>query len=53
MSEQDLLQTQSQDDEQARETRYRLNCHEERCNRKRINSHSLPERPNLRNAGGP
>ena len=34
------------------ETRYRLNCHEERCNRKRI-SHSLLERPKLRNAGGP
>ena len=54
MSEQaqgDLLQTQSQDDEQVQETRYRLNCHEERCNRKRI--HSLPERPKLRNAGGP
>ena len=48
MSEQaqgDLLQTQSQEDEQARgETRYRLNCHEERCNRKRIHTHSLKDR---------
>ena len=30
-----------------------MNCHEERFNRKRINSHSLLESPKLRNAGGP
>ena len=35
----------------ARETRYRLNCHEKRCNRKRIHTHFL--RPKLRHAGGP
>ena len=34
------------------ETRYHLKCHEERCNRKRIHTH-FPERPKLRNAGGP
>ena len=45
-SQQDLLQTQSQDDEQARN---RLNCHEERCNRRRIHTHFLKDR----NAGGP
>ena len=40
----DLLQTQSQDDEQARETRYLLNCHDERCDRKRIHTHFLKDR---------
>ena len=47
MSEQaqrDLSQTQSQDDEQTRGNRYRLNCHEERCNRKRIHTHFLEDR---------
>ena len=34
------------------ETRYRLNGHEERCNRKRIHSHFL-KRPKLQNARGP
>ena len=33
------------------ETRYRLNCHEKGVTGK--NSHSLPERPKFRNAGGP
>ena len=46
-AQRDLLQTESHDDEQARETRYRLNC------RKEKNSHSLLERPKLRNAGVP
>ena len=35
---------QSQDDEQARETCYRLNCHEERGNRKRIHTDFLKDR---------
>ena len=35
---------QSQDDEQARENRYRLKCHKARCNRKRIHSPFLKDR---------
>ena len=39
----DLSHTQSQDDEQHGEPRYRLNCHEEKCNQKRIHTHFLKD----------